>query len=409
MTSNWTLILLFLPAHRGQAGDVVCGRSTRESSRGIAAYSSGSRLVIMTVSLLLAGMLSGCATGRGAMWRRQRDPMAGAPCLKNVSNPPIEEVVEHLNQNTDRIQSWQAKKVKIRVDKFSFSGMMAVEKDRRLRLQVSSLRGKEVDLGSNDERFWVWAREMDPGFVTCKHENMDAARHQMGIPFEPAWLMQTLGVAPLPTTGVTIETDPEHEQARLIEHIVTAHGLPLRRVVLVDLKKGIVLEHSLYNNNAIRIALAKLSDHRLDHASGAVLAHQIVLDWPQNRMTMTMELGEVQINPTSIPLECWDLPEIPNTQVVHLDAGIQNGGVSAAGHPPAAEPWEPVQTVRSHDAHNFLREEAGLEDQVGQAGDGVDGDLEESDFEEPVRVDELDQQRYPREFRDFAFERDLTE
>ena len=340
------------------------------------------------------------------MWKRHRDPMAGAPCLKNISNPPIEEVVEHLNQNTDRIHSWQAKKVKIRVDKFSFHGMIAVEKDRRLRLLVNSMRGSEVDLGSNDERFWVWAREMEPGFVTCRHENMDAARHRMGIPFEPDWLMQTLGVTRLPTTGVSIEVDPEHEQARLVEQIVSAHGLPLRRVVLVDLKRGIVLEHSLYNNDAVRIALAKLSDHRLDQESGSVLAHHITLDWPQSKMTMTMDLGEVQINPTSISSDRWELPEIQNTQVVHLDAGIPSKPISAAGHPPAAERWEPVQTVRSHDVHNFLRDQVlDAEEALDIADDRVDA----TEFADPIEADGWEEDGFTRKSQGFAHESESSE
>ena len=387
------------------------GKRTRIASASVflrrnTMRTSGTQIVLLTLAVLVAGMASGCATGHGMMWKRHRDPMAGAPCLKNISNPPIEEVVEHLNQNTDRIHSWQAKKVRIRVDKFSFHGMIAVEKDRRLRLLVNSMRGSEVDLGSNDERFWVWAREMEPGFVTCKHENMDAARHQMGIPFEPDWLMQTLGVARLPTTGVSIEVDPEHEQARLVEQIVTAHGLPLRRVVLVDLKRGIVLEHSLYNNDAVRIALAKLSDHRLDQESGAVLAHHITLDWPQNKMTMTMDLGEVQINPTSISPDRWEIPEIQNTQVVHLDAGMPSKPLSAAGHPPAAERWQPVQTVRSHDVHNFLRDETvDAEEEVDVTEDRVDA----GDLAEPVEADGWEEDGFTRKSRGFAYESESSE
>ncbi|HEY0980552.1 hypothetical protein [Schlesneria sp.] len=358
----------------------------------------------MSLSLLLFVVvsLSGCVSGRGIIWKRARDPMAGAPCLKNVSNPSIEEVVAHLNQNTDRIHSWQAKKVKIRVDKYSFNGMLAVEKDRKFRLQVMSMRGKEVDLGSNSDRFWVWAREMDPGFVTCRHENMDAARHQIGIPFEPDWLLQTLGVAPLPTTGVTIETDPEYEQARLVEQIVTAHGLPLRRVVLVDLKKGIVIEHSLYSNDATRLAQAKLDDHRLDPASGAVLAHQIRLDWPQTKMTLTMDLGEVQINPSSIPVDCWDLPEFPHTQVVHLDAKMQRPSIAGEQSSPSTDRLVPVETFRSHESHNFLRGDDYLNEEHVEV---VDDDVTDDSFQtvEADSEDEEKEDRY-REFRDIARE-----
>ena len=304
------------------------------------------------------------------MSNRHRDPMAGAPRLKNPSNPPLEEVVAHLNRNTDRIQSWRANSVRIRADRFSLSGTIAVEKGRHLHLVVNSIRGNEVDLGSNDERFWVWSREMEPSFVTCKHENMEAARQQLGIPFEPDWLMQALGVAPLPTTGVTMEADPVNEQARLVEQVVSAHGQPLRRVVLVDLKRGIVLEHSLYAYNGGRIALAKLSDHRLDKSTGVVLPHRVTLDWPQSKMSMTMSLGDVQINPTSIPSQVWEMPEVRNCEIVHLDSNVRRGNIATAIRPESPVHLGTIETVRSHDDHNFLRDDADaarVEDSTGRA------------------------------------------
>ena len=312
---------------------------------------------LLLVALIAGCILPGCTATRGMLARRHPDPMAGAPCLQNVRNPPLEEVVSHLNRNTDRLQCWQANRVGVKYDKWTFTGMIAVEKGRHLRLVVNSLRGNEVDLGSNDERFWVWCRDMDPSFVTCKHENMDAARQQMGIPCEPDWLMQALGVEPLPTSGVTMETDPSNEQARLEEKVLSAHGLPLRRDILIDLKRGIVLEHSLYNYDGVRIARAKLTDHRLDKTSGVVLPHKVVLDWPQNKMSLTLTLGEVRINSGAIASRLWEMPESTNSQVVHLDSGVKPKTISMGIRPDSSEPRDDIETVRSHDDHNFLRED----------------------------------------------------
>ena len=314
----------------------------------------------LALALLIGISLPGCLSARGLLAFHHRDPMAGAPRLKNAQNPRVEEVVAFLNQNTNRIQSWRSNSVGIRVDKWALSGTIAVEKDRHLRLVVTSMRGNEFDLGSNNERFWVWSRDMDPGFVTCKHENLEKARQQLGIPFEPDWLMQAFGVEPLPIDGFTIETDPTKEQARLVEHIVSAHGMRLRRSILVDLKKGIVLEHGLYNYEGAKMALAKLSDHRLDEKTGVVLPYRVTLEMPQNKMSMVMRLGDVQINPKSIPSLVWEMPQIRDCQVVHLDAGLPHGGITTAVRPESLDPLEgagPIETIRSHDDHNFLRED----------------------------------------------------
>jgi hypothetical protein len=269
--------------------------------------------------------------------------------------------------------------VRITAEGWSLAGTIAVEKGRHLRLEVTSLRGKEVDLGSNDERFWIWSREMDPGFVTCKHENMEIARQQVGIPFEPDWLMQALGVAPLLTSGVTMQTDPANEQIRLVEHIVAAHGQPLRRTVVVDLKKGgVVTEHGLYDYNSRPIALARLSDHRMDKESGVVLPHRVIIELPQNKMVMTMSLGDILVNPKSIPSVVWQMPHMRDCEVVNLDAGIPSGGIRMVTRPDTSEPMEgagPIETIRSHDDHNFMRDDL-LRDEEAQSD-------EEDNFELP--------------------------
>ena len=338
----------------------------------------------MLLSLIVCGTLPGCLSARGLIATRHRDPLAGAPRLQNVRNPRVEEVVAHLNQNTNRIQSWRANSVKIRADKWSLAGTIAVEKGRHLRLVVTSLRGNEVDLGCNHERFWVWSREMDPSFVTCKHENLERARHQLGIPFEPDWLLQALGVSPLPSTGISMELDAANEQARLVEQVVSVEAAPMRRVVLVDLKRGIVLEHSLYtvsgssNSARTRIAMAKLGDHRLDQESGVVLAHRVLIELPQNNMSMTMNLGEVQINPKSIPSVVWDMPQIRDCQVVHLDAGVPPGGIRTAIRPatsPSAMDHAPIETVRSHDPHNFYRDQDFQEQAADSSAEDLPDDM----------------------------------
>lgn len=277
------------------------------------------RILLLLLGLMTITTSSGCMWGR-AMGIRFRDPMAGAPRLRNINNPQMEEIVAHLNQNTQRIRSWRANGVNIMVNRFPLSGTLAVEKGSHVRLVVSSALGKEVDLGSNDERFWVWSRRMDPAFVTCRHENMETARQQLGIPFEPNWLMQALGVEPLLAAGMKMEIDPSKRQARLVEEVTTAHGRPLRRTVLVDLKLGCVVEYSLYNYDGARVALARLSGH--ETTDGVVLPHRVLLDWPQNQMAMAMDLGKIQVNPHSIPSEIWQMPNSPDYTLVHLDAGV---------------------------------------------------------------------------------------
>lgn len=292
------------------------------ANRSVNWHSARSILCIAVLIVTLMS-LSGCAGRRGLLAMGAKDPMAKAPRLSCGSDPRMEEVVAHLNRNTERLHSWQANNVKIRTKgvPVTLSGQLAVEKMRRIRLVVSSPLGTEFDLGSNDDQFWIWSRQPDPTFVTCKHENIDAVRQSYGVPFEPGWLMEALGVSPLPTSGVQLEMLPTKEELRLVQQFYSAHGKPLRRVVLVNLKKGgIVTEHSLYDYNGAPIAIAKLGAHHYDQ--GIVLPHRVELNWPANELSVTMDLGRVDINPTSISSRVFEMQERRGCEIIQLDADL---------------------------------------------------------------------------------------
>ena len=343
------------------------------------------RLVFAATIALLT--LPGCMSLRGMGGFAARDPMAGAPRLRNHENPAKEELVAHLNRNTEKLECWRANSVKIHTNAIMLSGTLAVERGRRVRLLVSSPLGNEVDLGSNDERFWLWSKRMEPEFVTCRHENLDAARQALGVPFEPEWLMEALGVAPIPSSGVTMELDPARTQARLVQHITSAHGKPLRRVMVVDMKKGhcVVVEHSLYDNFAQPLAIAKLSGHRPDKETGIVMPHRVSLDWPQQRMQMTMDLGKVQVNPTSIPSEIFQMPHMANCEVVNLDEHFRNDRTATAAFVKLGSIEDAEEDSESEVADSDQDEFApGTASTVGHSRISSEEEDEE-EFEEPIR------------------------
>lgn len=307
-------------------------------------------LLRMVLATIVVPMFSGCITARNMMSISYRDPMAGAPKLPNHKNPRLEEVVAHVNRNTERVESWRASRIRIHAQgvMFPLQGRIAVERGNHVRLEVTSPRGGEVDIGSNDEQFWVWSREMKPAFVTCKHENTEAVRRSYGIPFETEWLMEALGVAPIPTEGMTLETSPTKNEMRLVQQVVTARGHQLRRALLIDLKKGgVVTEHSLYDYDGNRIAIAKLGAHYYDKQSGAVLPHRVTLDWPKNQMAVTMEFGKIDVNPTSIPSQVWELPIRRDCEIVELDADLPVTKIAAA--PGAVVLDEAIEDVPGYD------------------------------------------------------------
>ena len=278
------------------------------------------------LAIAIVCTLPGCAGFRGFGFRHAVDPLAGAPRPRWAEDPQVEEIVDHLNRNVDKLQAWRANSVRIRANNLPLSGTLAVERGRHLRLVVNSIAGNEVDMGSNDDLFWIWAKRMPPPeYVYCRHEHTEAVRQAMGIPFEPEWLMQALGVSPLTTTDTKLEIEPTARQARLVQQVMSAHGHPLRKVILVDLPRGVILEHSVYDYNGKPIAVARLDDHQLDKASGVVMPRRVKLDWPQSDMSLVMNLGQIEVNPKGIPSQIWEMPKMNGYRVVDLGTTVRAG------------------------------------------------------------------------------------
>lgn len=275
------------------------------------------RMTVSWVTLaLLITILPGCASLRLPFHRPNDQLAAIRPQFSD--DPQLEEVVDHLNRNVEKLHSWRAHSVQIRANNMPLHGTLAVEKGGHLRLQVNTVVSHEVDLGSNEDVFWIWAKRMEPAYVYCRHDQIDSARQTLGVPFEPEWLMQALGVAPLDPNGLSMQIDASNHRARLVQPVVTAHGHTMQKVMLVDLVNGVIVEHSVFDGRGQKLAAAKLEDFRVDRQSGAVLPRHVKLDWPQNQMSLVMNLGNVEVNPPSIPSQIWAMPEMPGVQMVDL-------------------------------------------------------------------------------------------
>jgi hypothetical protein len=318
-------------------------------------------VLVGTAPLIGCAGLVGC-TGLGSFRLRQPNHLAAVPRPRFSEDPQLEEVVDHLNRNVDKLHAWQANGVKIRANNMpGLSGSLVVEEGQHLRMVVNSLAGHEVDMGSNNDVFWIWAKRMEPAYVYCRHEQIDVARQSLGVPFEPQWLMQALGVAPIDTEGLTMQIDATRQHARLVQPLLTAHGQPLQKVMVVDLVHGVITEHCIQDSRGQKIAVARLDDFRRDKASGAVLAHRVRLDWPQNQMSLVMNMGEVEINPTSIPSQIWDMPAMRGTQVVDL------GRVSDPGVSRVAGNIDEFQSRRSDTPYTEPAEDLTADDESGRA------------------------------------------
>jgi hypothetical protein len=278
-----------------------------------------------TASLFAVVFLPGCPS---ASWVRGGNDL-GPPLPANASTA---ELVGRLNANTNRLYAWRSTDVQIsgKGIPVKLSAQLAVEAPRNFRLRVSSPFGREeADLGSNPERFWFWMSRSDTKqVITARHDDTD----QLRLPFQPDWLMEVLGVIPIDETMYSLQhQDSSTRVAVLMAEQLTASGQPVRRVMIVDTRHGLILEHRLYDATTLRlIGKAVLRNHRMHPQAQVVLPHRIELEWPQTGMQMTMDIGRnVEINPPGFPPQTWQIP--PGRPVYDLGHELARGGAEERG------------------------------------------------------------------------------
>ena len=248
------------------------------------------------------------------------------------NNPPLqrvlavdatqEEILSHLNNERARLNGWRSTDVRVAargegIVAPKLSARLSVETPRNLRMMASSLRGEEVDFGSNDDRFWFWMRASRPKYMlTGSHDGL-AQQPSMPLPFPPSWLMEALGVIPIDPRGIQmLRPDGNKDQVQLIsaEYL---QGQRMQRIMVVDLHLGQITEHALYDASENLVASASMSEFKPSPA-GVTLPHQIELHWPSQGTELTLEIGSIEVNP-QMPEATWQPARYPGYRIVDLD------------------------------------------------------------------------------------------
>lgn len=287
-------------------------------------YSSLRRL---TSSLLLVLCLS-IPVGCQSMLKR-----GGGPFSMFAKKPPAvfstastkKDIVEHLNNQIVQVSSWRSTDARLKATGIPvpLSAMIAVEKPNNFRLVVSNgLTGsQELDLGSNSNQFWTWARQMEPkNILTVRHENMGAIQKQMPFPVQPEWLMEVFGLTEFDMNKVDLVfPDPEKPEARLISDYRTKEGVQVRKVSIIDMQQGVVTGHRLYDIRGDMVASAELGQFRPTPVAGIELPQKIKLQWAKPKLSMNLTFPSLEVNVPELDDHLWNVPTIAGYPVREID------------------------------------------------------------------------------------------
>lgn len=265
-------------------------------------------------------------------------------------SPTLEQVIEVVNRNNSRIESFFTNRAAISGPGMpSLRASIAFQRPKRFRFRAETgLTGAELDIGSNDEVFWFWARRnQPPAIYYCRHEQYESCPSKPAAPLEPRWLIEALGVAELDPALPHQGPAPLPNDRLQIRTIIDSPEGPLTKITIIDGSRGWILEQQLYDARRRLLAASLSSRHRRDPLSGLVMPTLVEVYCPPAQLMMRIELGNVEINRLRDESGAlWTMPNYPGATLVDIaDPNFQPSGSAATTTQPHAadSAWRPAR------------------------------------------------------------------
>jgi hypothetical protein len=242
--------------------------------------------------------------------------------------PTMADVIAVINNNTNLVRSLYSADASLSAPLTpTLRATFAVERPRRLRLRAeTALTGPELDVGSNDQLFWLWMkRQTPPSIFYCRHEQYAQSAARQMFPVQPEWLIDALGLPTVDPAGQHQGPTPvERGKLRLQSQLVGPFG-PQTRTITIDAARGWILEQQLYDAGGQLLATSRTSNHTRDPASGATLPRHIEINWPATQFQANIDFRSVQVNTLmGAQASLFELPQMGSTPTVDLAAPGMN-------------------------------------------------------------------------------------
>jgi hypothetical protein len=258
--------------------------------------------------------------------------------------PTLEQIIAAVHDNTQRVKSYVAPQATLAVPGVPrLAARVACEPPRRFRLQArTSISGEELDLGSNDDLFWLWIRQHQPPVTLfCRHDRYDSSPARRMIPIRAEWMPELLGLVqfrpedrhdgpfPLPDGRIEIRSWLTPPNATAADEV--------RKSTILDGVTGLVLEQHLFSSAGQPLASVRTTRHLVDPPSGAALPRVVEVHWPASDVSgevqFTLELTTITTNvPAGDPAQLWRMPARPGFAPVDI------AELPAAGPPAPVAP-----------------------------------------------------------------------
>lgn len=263
-------------------------------------------------SLLLLATITCLLSSSGATCQRQMlvnpfGPTGPAAPQILVENATRDQIIAAVNQNSARIKSLTITGATITVpDTLGLpllSGNIAAERPNHFRLTAgTAVTGQEIDLGSNDDLFWLWIRHnTPPGVYYCRHAQFANSNIRQMMPVEPSWLLAALGMVDIDPASVFDGPLPRSDGTVELRTWLPSASGTLQRVLVIDARRAWVVEQHVYDQSGkTLLASAVAETHRYYPVEQISLPELLSIRLPTANIAFKINMGAAQINQLSV-------------------------------------------------------------------------------------------------------------
>jgi len=216
-------------------------------------------------------------------------------------------MIQRMNKTNSPIKNMSCARMDIKFKhniSAKLTGSFALEKEKRFRMLIYSILGKEMDIGSNDTLFWFWSKRGKPPVLNYAHHS-NFHKTSLKTPLNPVWMMETFNIGAIDTKNSQIGKVKGfwaifQERKSSLNELVT-------RVILIDPSRELVIGHYLYNSKGKLVASTEIKEFQ--QIGGYTVPKNVVIIWYGEGIRMEWSLSDVQLN-VKINPETWQMPKM---------------------------------------------------------------------------------------------------
>jgi len=280
---------------------------------------------------------SGCQ-----IFRRAGTSSAPIP-VKFNQLPSQQQLLASLKSRSDSVRQLNSRVTVAFPGAPKIKGTLQVEFPDRMRMKAGVLGASEmgVDVGSNEQEFWIWSKANLPGqppaFYHANHLAFARSPIRQSIPLEPKWLIEAIGLPHFSPTDVHYGPAMTADgRMKLFTVHQTASGRQTR-VTLLAAGSGVVEQQAIYDASNRLIAYTNSTEYKNYPDQNLSLPQNVELNVLQpdgQMMKIKIDMGTFSINSLyGDPNKMWAKPTPPGG-VSNVDLTQVSNQAPAAIQPP---------------------------------------------------------------------------